>query len=115
MPQSKRVFVTGATGFLGSHLAFHFLEQGHHVSVLARSSKSSSARARVEETLRAVAGSDDAAALFERLDVLEGDISRPGLDLNDAATQELALSTDEVWHCAASLNFAEEDRDDIFR
>src|SRR5262245_21924518 len=116
MPQSKRVFVTGATGFLGSHLAFHFLEQGHHVSVLARSSKSASARSRVKETLRAVAASDDAAdALFERLDVLEGDISRPGFDLNDAATQQLTRSTDEVWHCAASLNFAEEDRDEIFR
>src|SRR5262245_24833313 len=116
MPQSKRVFVTGATGFLGSHLAFHFLEQGHHVSVLSRSSKSASARTRVEETLRTVAGSDDAAgALFERLDVLEGDISRPGLDLNDAATQQVTRSTDEVWHCAASLSFAEEDRDEIFR
>jgi thioester reductase-like protein len=116
MPQSKSVFVTGATGFLGSHLAFHFLEQGHHVSVLARSSKSASARARVEETLCAVAGSDDAAAaLFERLDVLEGDISRPGLDLSDATAQQLTRSTDEVWHCAASLNFAAEDRDEIFR
>jgi thioester reductase-like protein len=116
MPQSKRVFVTGATGFVGSHLAFHFLEQGHHVSVLARSSKSASARERVEETLRAVAASNDAAGtLFERLDVLEGDISRPGLDLNAAATQQLTNSTDEVWHCAASLNFAEEHRDEIFR
>ena len=48
MPQPKRVFVTGATGFLGSHLAFHFLEQGHHVSVLARSSKSAAARQRAK-------------------------------------------------------------------
>src|SRR5262245_58030458 len=100
MPQPKRVFVTGATGFLGSHLAFHFLKQGHHVSVLARSSKSASARERVEETLRAVARSDAAAGtLFEQLDVLEGDISRPGFDLNDAATQQLTRSTDEIWHC----------------
>ena len=116
MPQPKRVFVTGATGFLGSHLAFHFLEQGHHVSVLARSSKSAAARERVEDTLRTVAGSDAAIeTLLKRLDVLEGDISRPGFDLNDAATQQLTRSTDEIWHCAASLNFAEEDRDEIFQ
>src|SRR5262247_363412 len=105
MPERKSVFVTGATGFLGSHLAFRLLEQGHHVTVLARASKSASARERIEETLRFVAGSDGSVnALFERLDVLEGDISRPSLGLSDEARLKLVSSTDEVWHCAASLS-----------
>ena len=52
---------------------------------------------------------------FDNLDVFEGDISQPGLGLNEAAASRVVSSTDEVWHCAASLSFLEEDREDIFR
>src|SRR5262249_24887544 len=51
----------------------------------------------------------------ENLRVFEGDISLPQLGLTDAARAELAASTNEVWHCAASLSFQQEDREEIFR
>ena len=110
MSKLKRIFLTGSTGFLGSHLMCRLLEDGHHVTALARGSKSSSARERVEEVLR-----DIGTTNVENLDVLEGDISQPGLGLNKSATGRVVSSTDEVWHCAASLSFLEEDRKDIFR
>ena len=39
----------------------------------------------------------------------------PQLGLNDAARAEITSSTNEVWHCAASLSFQQEDRAEIFR
>ena len=72
------------------------LEDGHQVTALARGLKSSSARERVEEVLR-----DIGTTNVENLDVLEGDISQPGLGLNKSATGRVVSSTDEVWHCAA--------------
>src|SRR4029077_14323560 len=110
MSGHKRIFLTGATGFVGSHLAARLLEAGHYVSVLARGSKNVSAQTRVGEVLR-----DGGTTRFENLKVFEGDISLPDIGLTDAAKKQIAASTDEVWHCAASLSFQQEDRDEIFR
>ena len=37
-----RVFLTGGTGLLGSHLAEHLLQEGHHVRALVRPSSDAS-------------------------------------------------------------------------
>jgi len=50
-----------------------------------------------------------------RLDVFEGDISRPGLGISNDAIRSIASSADEVWHAAALLSFRTGHRDDIFR
>ena len=113
---SQHNLVTGVTGFVGSHLAYRLLADGHHVIALARGGKNASARDRVIEVLGDVAGpGNDLHALLDRLEVLEGDISKPLLGLKEEAFRRAASVTDEVWHCAASLSFTEEERDEIFQ
>jgi thioester reductase-like protein len=116
MPSPKNVLVTGATGFVGSHLAYRLLGQGHRVTALARGGKTESARGRVLAVLRQVAQpADELDKHINRLDVLEGDIAQPRLGLDEGTFPLIAAGTDEVWHSAASLSFTEEDRDEIFR
>jgi thioester reductase-like protein len=110
MSKPKEVFITGATGFLGSHLTARLLDHGNHVTALARSSKNAAAETRVKDVLR-----DVGTSCLDNLRVLEGDISQPGLGLSEEAKKQLAASTDETWHCAASLSFQQQDRDEIFR
>src|SRR5215831_13816269 len=110
MSKPKKIFITGATGFLGSHLAARLLDDGHQVAVLARGSRNLSAEARVKEVLR-----DVGTLRFDRLTVFEGDISAPDLGLSEEAKKRIIASTDEIWHCAASLFFQQEDRSEIFR
>jgi nucleoside-diphosphate-sugar epimerase len=110
MSKPKNIFITGATGFLGSHLTARLLADGCHVTVLARSSKTTSAKARVEDVMREVGVSE-----FGNLVVLDGDISQPGLGLTELVRKQTVSTTDEVWHCAASLSFEQEDREEIFR
>src|SRR5213592_4320106 len=95
MPHPKNIFLTGATGFIGSHLTARLLREGHHVKALARPSKTVSVRERVERIVSAAG-----VTRFENLDVLEGDISQPHLGLSNAARAEVITSTEEVWHCA---------------
>src|SRR5262245_30503852 len=106
----KNILLTGATGFLGSHLAARLLQDGCGVTAIARGSRSVSARGRVEEVLRGLG-----AYRLQNLTVFEGDISSPDLGLDETAKKAVLASTDEVWHCAASLSFQQEDRDEIFR
>ena len=112
----SRSLVTGVTGFVGSHLAYRLLEQGNHVIALARGSRNESARERVIYVIRQVAGAgSDLHIPLERLTVIEGDISQPRLGLGDEAFRQATAATDAVWHCAASLSFEEEQREEIYR
>jgi nucleoside-diphosphate-sugar epimerase len=106
----RNILLTGATGFLGSHLAARLIQDGHHVIAVARSAKNVAAKSRVEAALRK-AGAEG----LENLQVLDGDISLPDFGLNECAKKQIVSSTEEVWHCAASLSFQQEDRDEIFR
>jgi len=110
MPDRKNILITGATGFLGSHLTARLLEDGCRITALARGTKSASPKHRVEMVLREVG-----LANLENLEVIEGDIAQPKLGLSESARKTILSRTDEVWHCAASLSFQQEDREEIFR
>lgn len=74
--------VTGATGFIGSHLARRLVKQGEHVSIFLRFD---SDRSRIKDVL-------------EKLDVHE-------VDLRTASSVSRAIDTIEptiVFHCAAA-------------
>jgi nucleoside-diphosphate-sugar epimerase len=51
-----RIFVTGASGFLGSHLVLDLLERGHEVAVLLRPESASWRLAAVHDRLRVIPG-----------------------------------------------------------
>ncbi|WP_288937272.1 SDR family oxidoreductase [uncultured Sphingomonas sp.] len=77
-----RVFLTGATGFIGSHIVPELLARGHEVLGLTRS--------------------DDGARRLEAagVDVHRGDLERPETLASGAA------AADAVIHCAFDHNFA---------
>jgi thioester reductase-like protein len=116
MPVAKRILITGATGFLGSHLAYDLLVRGHNVVALVRPSDSESPADRIRRVLGQVP-SDPAEAntVLDRLEVAEGDIAAPWAGLDTTVYRNLCDSVDEVWHVAASLSFIEEHRAEIFR
>src|SRR5689334_3011171 len=98
MPKPKHALVTGATGFVGSHLAYRLLEDGAHVTALARGSKTSSARDRVLDVLARISPSNGWSGNLARLQVLDGDITQPNLGVATDAILSVIATADETWH-----------------
>src|SRR5262245_17569021 len=111
----KNVLLTGGTGFVGSHLTHRLLQEGHCVTALARGSRTESARDRITRALSRIAGNGRPDVDIDRLHVLEGDITAANLGMHANVAQSVAGKMDELWHCAASLSFTEEAREEIFR
>lgn len=91
------VFFTGFPGFLGSELVPRVLARGDgsEVVCLIQSKFADLAKRRCQ----AIERRD--AAFAGRIRLVEGDITRPGLGLAEAALQALAGSTSEIFHLAA--------------
>ncbi len=103
----EAVLLTGATGFLGTQLLKRILEHNRttRLSLLVRSGGRDSARERVDALLARTLGPAEADRQRGRIDVVQGDISLPGLGLEPGTTASLQSSLDQVIHCAATVRF----------
>ena len=86
MPMA-RYLVTGATGFLGSHLVSSLVEHGHEVVTLSRS-----------------------GGVFPT-----GVVVRKGDVLDAAAVRDAAAGCDGVFHCAGKVSRKPEDAEELYR
>jgi NAD dependent epimerase/dehydratase len=81
----SRILVTGAGGFIGSHLVEALLEQGHHVRAMVRYT-SSGHRGHLDRSEKALQAESDG-----RLEIALGDITDPYLVNRIAEGQEIIL------------------------
>jgi thioester reductase-like protein len=101
------VFLTGATGFLGSEIMKRILENHPRtrLALLVRSTHREMAKDRVDKLLTKTFGLTDAARYAERVEVVEGDISLRGAGMDSERVTKIASRIDHVIHCAASVRF----------
>jgi thioester reductase-like protein len=111
---TKVHLVTGATGFVGGALTLELLDRtDDRVICLVRAGCADQAQARLEASLAAAARSYDRENLLgeipRRCRAIPGDILHPVCGLGPG--EPVA----EVWHCAASLKYEDDQAEEIFQ
>lgn len=96
---TKRILVTGGTGFLGSYIIQQLVEKGYAVRALRRSNK-------LPGWIPAATFEDTSTGSVEWV---EGDI------LDVVSLEEAMEGTDAVIHSAALVSFAKKDRKDMYQ
>lgn len=89
----KRVFITGATGFVGAYILRQLVAAGHEVRALRRSTQRM-------ELVQDIA---------DRVEWIEGDI------LEIPVLEDAMVGIDEVYHAAAMVSFDPRDRKAMYR
>jgi nucleoside-diphosphate-sugar epimerase len=102
----KTVILTGATGFLGSHLMIRLLQMGYHLQVLGRPGKKRSLRERLLNLLNWFA----ASRFADHVTSFETDFAKKDLGLSCQDYAQLCATAPMVIHCAADTSFAERNR-----
>lgn len=98
------IFITGATGMIGAHIAFALTAQGHTVRALKRKNASA---AEMEKIFRFY--SQNADALLRRIEWVEGDV------LDVVSLEEGLTGATHVYHCAAMVSFWPKERDRMIK
>ncbi|HSQ35825.1 MAG TPA: SDR family oxidoreductase [Candidatus Binatia bacterium] len=102
----KTVLLTGATGFLGSHLMVTLLQKGYLLRVLGRSGKVRPLPERVSNLLHWFG----AGQYADQVNAFEVDFEKTELGLGRKDYARLCAGEPMVIHCAADTGFAEQNR-----
>lgn len=102
------VLITGGTGFVGSHLAVELLKRGRFVILLARPKEGMEVWERVNHLL-----DWHGVGPVANLKVLDGEVTKHRLGLDDHVYQILCETVGEIWHCASETAFSESKRQQV--
>lgn len=111
MKKQKAIFITGATGFVGSYLTFGLLNHGYRLMLLVRGTKP---KERVDSLLCTLyRRPEEYNKVKEGLEVIKGDITKKNLGVSPEDMSKLNQEVSKVFHCAASVSFNETEKDEI--
>lgn len=98
----KNILLTGATGFMGSHILDSLLRKTKcNIYCLVRVKDNNDPQVRLLNTLRFYFGNKYDKEIFKRIVVIEGDISKDNLGIDEIYHQELGFNIDCVINSAA--------------
>jgi nucleoside-diphosphate-sugar epimerase len=103
------IALTGATGFLGSHLMASMLTKGYNIIVFGRPAKNESLVERITRLLRWFG----IESCLDHVTCIDTDLSEDKMGINNAEYTKLCSVVDSVIHCASDTSFSENRREKV--
>jgi nucleoside-diphosphate-sugar epimerase len=103
------IALTGATGFLGSHLMASMLTSGYKIIILGRPAKNESLKERIFKLLKWF-GVDN---MSDQVNCIDTDLSQDNLGISTGEYSRLCSVVDSVIHCASDTCFSESKREKV--
>ena len=110
--QSHTILLTGATGFLGSNIAYDLIKKGHKLILLARANKDLTPTQRFEKIFHWFGLKKEDLV---NITIFEATLEEKNLGLETNDYHDLLQYTDEIIHSAAATSFSERHRAHIER
>lgn len=104
-------FITGVTGYVGSHLALRLLVDGLRVVAMVRAADHQAARTRLLKILESIDGS--VRVPVENLYVFAGDVQNSSPKIAASLREVFTDPIDVVWHSAVTFKFRKQDLPEI--
>jgi thioester reductase-like protein len=100
------IFITGGTGFLGWDIAKNLLEdKNSRLYFLAREKSGLTAENRIIGLVKKDYTAGKASDILDRVELIEGDITAPGLGIEKRLSDRISKEIDIVYHSAALCEF----------
>jgi len=113
------IFMTGATGFVGSHFLYRALCDGWHVICLVRAADRAAGFRRLHDALECAASAYPEGSAWKahaaKLRVVVGDVTLEDCGVAESVRASLRETSLELWHFAASLRFEDSERAAIWQ
>ena len=109
LKSKSTIALTGATGFLGSHLMASLLTKGYQIIVFGRSAKNESLNERIARLLRWFS-MDNCSGQVTCIDT---DLSQDKLGIEKREYSRLCSVVGSVIHCASDTSFSESKREKV--
>jgi len=103
------IALTGATGFLGSHLMAAMLTKGYNIIVFGRSAKNESLEDRISRLLQWFG----IESCMDQVTCVDTDLSQDNLGIPTGEYSRLCSVVDSVIHCASDTSFSESKREKV--
>ena len=103
------IALTGATGFLGSHLMASMLTSGYKIIILGRPAKNESLMERIFKLLKWFG----IESLSDQVTCIDIDLSQENLGISTGEYSRLCTVVDSVIHCASDTSFSESKREKV--
>ncbi len=106
-----QIILTGATGFLGSHLMAAMLKSGYKIIILGRSLKDELLKERIYRLLKWF-GIEDLSAQMELVEI---DFLKPLMGMSEEDYKALCSRSRQIVHCASDTSFSERKRENVLQ